>query len=79
MPKRTITVRRAGSPIIRELIALINESPYSARTVSETAGIYHHAVSLMAKGSNPSLASVEAVLSVLGYQLTIERKTNVRN
>jgi hypothetical protein len=76
MPKRPITVRRAASPLVHQLIALVNESPHSARSLSETAGIYHHAVSLMAKGSNPSLAYVEAVLSVLGYQLTIERKPN---
>lgn len=74
MPKRPITVRRASSPLIPQLISLVNSSPYSARMISETAGIYHHAVSLMAKGSNPSLASVEAVLSVLGYQLTITEK-----
>jgi hypothetical protein len=76
MPKRPITVRNPASPLVPLIISLVNESSYSGRELSETAGLYHHAVSNLANGGNPSLASVEALLQVLGYKLTITKEVS---
>ena len=71
---RPITLRRAATPIVAKIICAVNASPLSAADISALAGVNRHCIPMWANGGNPSVASVEAVLHALGYELVVVRK-----
>ncbi len=72
--RNPIRIIKAASPLVHEIAAIINQQPQGAATLSEKAGMNRNYIHYMARGGNVSIASMEALLDVLGYRLQITPK-----
>jgi transcriptional regulator with XRE-family HTH domain len=66
-----LPIPKRAHPLVRQLFELMNEKQVMITDVAEAAGVGRRAISEWRYRSSPSLASFEAALGALGYELKI--------
>ena len=72
--KRVLKVPSRGLPLVRLLFDLINQENVALSTVSKRSGVSVSTISDWRWRRSPSVTNLEAVLNVMGYELSIRRK-----
>lgn len=62
-------------PAIKQAIELANGDPRSSRDLCTAAGVAHTCLGNWSAGGGATVAALEAVLNVLGYELRVEKIT----
>lgn len=69
-----LPIPQRANPLVRELIRRANEQLTTLREISERSGIARKTLSGWRYDSTPNVASLEAALNVIGFELCIRKR-----
>lgn len=81
MGRRRMLLAPIRSPLLRELVALIDRNPMTQAQITERAGLPQSSISFLATGrrQNPGVLTLERIAAVYGYELILRprRRRNI--